>query len=156
MATLSAEVQIRISNTLLVQLTNKHETAPSTVNTTILDAAAEDASAEFEIETGVALDTSIKSHVAAGVQGTIYYLHEYNDVSGAAHDRRRQRWENVLRKLEGTVGAGTKILPSSTSTLEESEQPDGRRPDFDRERWRDIVPDPPRGGDETGRRIRGF
>ncbi len=149
------EVTTRIADTLLRQLTNQSKTGNQSVDATVLAAAADDAEAEFALETGVTYDNSVAAHVAAGVKGTLFYLHEYTEAGSAAQDRRRVRWENLLRKIEGTIGAGTKVVPASTSPLEESIQEGNTRPDFDRERWDDVVPDMPRGGEiEDNRRGR--
>ena len=146
---LSDEVQTRTSEKLLIALTNQDVTGPAlSINTDVLDAAVADAQAEFGIQVGVSYDNSIASHVAAGVKGVLYYLQEYTEAETAAQDKRRKRWFSLLSNLAGTVGGEKRILPSSDSPLEPSTQQDDTRPDFDRSRWDDMVPDMPHGGEE--------
>ncbi len=145
---LSDEVKTRVGATLLIQLTNQNTPGSGSIDDTVLDAAAADAEAEFAIETGVAYDNSIASHVMAGVKGTLYFLHEFIEASPASQDRRKTRWFQLLSKIAGTVGGERRIIPSSDSPLEPSVQVDGSRPDFDRTRWDDIVPNMPPGSDQ--------
>ncbi len=145
---LSDEVKTRVGASLLIQLTNQNTPGAGTIDDTVLDAAAADAEAEFSIETGVAYDNSIASHVMAGVKGTLFYLHEYTEASSTAQERRKTRWFQLLSKIAGTVGGERRILPDSNSPLEPSVQRDNTRPDFDRTRWDDVVPNMPPGSDQ--------
>ena len=151
MATLSAEVQLRVSASILIQLTNADAPGGS-IDTTVLDAAVADAEAEFFLETGIALNTSVASHVMAGVKGVLFYLHDYKTLDTAAIQSARKQWQNRLRLIDQTLGGGVRVSPSSSSPLEESTQTDGTRPDFDRENFRDGVLDMPSGGDVEPRR----
>lgn len=147
MATLSAEVQTRISSKKLVHLTNQDDTTATSVNSTVLDAAATDAAAEFYETVGVALDTSDAAHVAAGVDGVLHYLHAYQGLETDNAQKIRQRWERWLERLARTQGAERRITPDSDSLYERSTVRSGTRPEEDRARWRDFVLDPLDAGD---------
>jgi len=137
---LSSEVQARIPASTLRELTNQGSTGVVAINTTVLDAAAADAAAEFELEVGLTFDATDARHVAAGVQGVLYYLHLCaGPPKRELADALRERWERAMAKLATTLGGEARLLPRSGSTLDPTQERSGARPDHDRARWRDYV-----------------
>ncbi len=146
--TLKVEVTTRVSNQLLVELTNQGTTGTSTINDPVIDAAVADAEGEFFEEVGRTLDLTEKADVAAGVCGVLHYLHSYKGLETENAGNLRRRWERWLAKLAVTSGAERRILPTTSSVLLPSEETRDARPDFDRARWERLVPDMPGGGDD--------
>lgn len=139
---LADEVQSRVPSALLLQLTNQGSTTATTVDTTILGLAAADAAAEFELETGLELDVTIASHVAAGVAGALYYLHTYTGKTGNVVDAHETRWRAWMRRVAATAGADMRVLPQSSA-------PAGQVLENDRDAWGDFTLRAPRRRDAT-------
>jgi len=137
------EIKGRISEGLLRELTNQGDTTATAINDTTLGYAITDAEGEFIVETGLALDDTKAQHVAAGVVGVIYYLYSYSGLHTETANRQRERWERLMLKIDSTEGAGRRIMPDSSSTLSPTAQRQGARPDFERSRWGDYVPNMP-------------
>lgn len=134
--TLSAKVQARYADAELITLTN-HGTATSasTLNTTRLTAACDDAEAEFEMATGVEYDDDDAKHVAVAVLAADWKLIGLTRERSAQRDAARVEFLEAAARLAATVGGRARILPQTSSTLTPSvETPDGYevRPDFDR------------------------
>jgi hypothetical protein len=132
---LADDVQNRVKTATLVQLTNPNDVTATTVDTTQLGYAVADAEAEFTIETGLSYDTTIAGHVLAGVSGVLYYLHSYAGMERANVEGLRTRWENALRKVASTLGNERRIMPTTSSVLDPSDETQDARPDHDRQRW---------------------
>ena len=145
--TLSANVQGRISSQLLIELTNQSDVAATTLNTTVLDYAIADAQGEFLTFVGKAYDDSEATHVPVGVDGVMYYLNKYTGATTEHLDTLRTRFFRGMSALATTQGAERRLTPQSTSTNTPSTETSGRRPDHDRDRWADFVPDSMRSDD---------
>ena len=145
---LADDVTNRISTNLLRELTNQGSTSATSVNTTVLGYAVADAGAEFKSETGLDLDSSLASHVAAGVVGVIYYLYSYSGVETSTALKQRQRWERLLLKIDSTEGGGRRLLPSTNSTLSPTAEQRNARPDMERSRFGGYTLNMPRGGSD--------
>lgn len=130
---------------LLVQLTNQRRTPSGggAINSRVFDACIADAEGTFLVEVGIAYDDADPAHVPVGVLGVLYYLHTYSGTSGRNLDNHRQRWERALITLAQTRGSERRVLPQSTSVLQESVERTNARPDFDRRRWDGYVPEAP-------------
>ena len=146
MADLATEVQTRIDTPTLVQLTNRGSNTATTVNTTLLAAAVADAQAEFGLLTGLTYDQTNALHTAVGVIGVHAFLLGYGDP-GQVTNPVRDRWLAQLEQIAVSKGTRRRILPSTSSELEPSEEVDGTLPDFDRARWRQLTLDSPRPSD---------
>lgn len=132
---LRAAVEARLSAARLVQLT-RPDPGETTVDTDLLDLAVADAEAEFAEEVGVALDSTVAAHVAAGVQGVVYYLQSY---SGQKSEAARSAWDRGLLRLARSLGGSAPILPQTISPLEVETPTRTRRPDNDRDAWGDVI-----------------
>lgn len=140
---LSTVVQARVSAEQLVQLTQQGDRAATTIDTDVLAAACADAEAEWQLETGVAFDSTVAAHAALGWVGVLYYLHSYA-VAGAdqaATDKLRTRWERGLAKAARLLGSDMPLLAQTLSPLEREVEATTRRADNDRAAWRDYMLD---------------
>ena len=72
-AELSAAIQVRFTAKILRDLTNEDASA-TTINTTRLEAACEDAMGEFHRITGIDPDTSNRAHISILQKGVLYFL----------------------------------------------------------------------------------
>jgi hypothetical protein len=141
MATLSTEIQNRLSSQLLVELTNPDDKSAETIDTDRLNAAIADAQAEFQVYCGVTYDNTVAVHTMAGIHGVIYYLHLYMGAFTEEVDKYERRWRNALDQAALVTGRN-RILPDSTSVLTptpEQESTEVVRPDMDRPNFDDLV-----------------
>lgn len=145
--TIATELAARVPSDMLVQLTNQGDPSATTVNTSVRDAAIADASAEFELLTGLDLDETDTLHVAAMMTGVLCYLHEYRASEREHGERLRQRWERTLVQIAHARGSRRRVQPATSLTgLEPSTEDTGTRPDHDRARYNDYVPKAPGAG----------
>lgn len=146
---LAAKFQARYSAKRVLQLTNPDLPASTaTVDTDRLEAAADDAEAEFLALAGVTYDDDNARHVAAAVLGVEWRLMKAAAFKG---DEVKQAWEDFKAACDRfalTGGGRDRIQPTSSSVLTPSDETTGARPDFDRGRWRDVVPTMPGGEDD--------
>lgn len=140
---LSDEVQGRVNAQLLRELTRHGQTSPTSVDTTILGYACTDAAAEFGVLVGVDYDNTNAEHVAAAIDGVLYYLHRYTGLQGEALRNHREAWERNCRRLAFTRGSRRRIAPFTDSVLEPSTKRSGARPFDDPTRWTDYKIDAP-------------
>ncbi len=145
---LTDSVTARISNQLLVELTNQGDPTAITVDTTKLALVAADVEGVFLLETGIDYDDSDATHVPVGVDGVLFQLHAYTGLTGRNTSDLRERWERGLQRIAYARGSDQRLLPSSTSVLDPSDEVQGTRPDFDRQRWSGYVPHAPGDVDE--------
>ena len=152
--TLAANVQTRYGAQFLVNLTNPADPSATSVNTTVLDAAADDTEADFVIYSGVTYDETpatnplAAQHVAVGVEGVVAKLALRTGTGGnyarTAHDDFIAR----LRDL-ALVAGRDRISPRTDSQLTPTPERVGSevvRPTFDSPRFDDLIPnDPPDG-----------
>ena len=124
---LTDKVTTRIATSRLVQLTRPEATNATTVDTTILAAAAADAEAIIEVKAGVEYDDTDARHVATAIEGVVLHLERY------AGRRDNDRWEAWMRDVEslGRVTGRDRILPETNSKMEPTEERQGTKPDFD-------------------------
>lgn len=154
MSTLTDAVVARVPNARLVQLTNKDSRSASTVNTTVLGIAADDAVAEFETKAGRTFDDTDAHHIRIVWTGVIAFLIAYKgqegEVTGAeALNRYAKRCEDFrgqdVNKRVQPVGSRT-LGPSPDVEADGS----ARRPEFDRPRFDDLDVSPPSGNAQSG------
>jgi len=128
---LATEVQTRLGGstaTRLVQLTNDNNTG-TTINTTVLQSAADDALGEFRVTTGgIEPDVTLTAHLMALVTGTLFYLEFYKGRDAGMISFHKKDFFNKCRSLSEMKF----ILASSNSVLSQSDEKSGTRPDMDR------------------------
>ena len=146
---LADDVQNRVSANLLRELTNQGDTTATTTNTTLLGYAVSDATGEFLVETGMALDTTKAQHVAAGVVGVLYYLYSYSGIESSTATKQREQWYRWLSKIDSTEGAGRRLHPTTTSKLTPVDQLLGSKPDMGRTRFSEYTMNMPRRDEEN-------
>ena len=132
-AAISTAVQERIGADRLIQLTN-YDTTATSINTTVLNAACQDAIGEFERITGMAHDSSNASHVVILVLGAQYFLEMYKGRDNAIMANHQRNFYTACQKFRDLL----LVTPASSSVLEASRDSAGSRPDMDRAKnlWR--------------------
>lgn len=142
---ISDEVIKRAPADLLRNLTNPGVTQPSTIDTTRLGAAADDAQADFEDYTGLDFDITEKKHVELIIEGVILKLQRYT-LKQTVNEK---PWLDRLRAF-----AAKRIEPQTDSEVERSsENPEGGdapRPFFDDSRFDRFRLNPPGGREPYG------
>lgn len=126
-AALSAAVQTRIGAARLKQLTNDDGTVTS-INTTVLDAACQDAIGTFERLAGLTADTSNVSFLPILIDGVLYFLENYKGRENAvtiSHQKSFIAGCSALKALGW-------VTPTTNSTLAPTRDKTGSRPDMDR------------------------
>lgn len=151
MGALSTAWQARVSTQVQVALTNPDAEGATSVDATRLAAAEADAQADFYMRTGLAFDSTNTAHVSCAVRGITYFLYTYRSTpKSAAAEAAREDWERACFQVARTLGSLKWAEPLTDSTLQPSGDPaTPTAPYFDRNNW-DLIPPPPRGGDETG------
>ena len=147
-------VTARVSAQRLIELTNHDERDATTINTTVLGLAADDAEQEFQQVVGQVFDEDDAGHVQAAVQGVVYYLLLYRATYTEEMGRAEERWRHLIEQLAKVRGRN-RIVPASTSVLvpsdEQRDASESVRPDFDRENLDALVLKPPRRRVDLGR-----
>ena len=126
-AALSTAVQARIGSTRLKQLTND-DGAVTTINTTVLEAACQDAIGTFERLAGLTADTSNVSFLPILIDGVLYFLENYKGRENAvtiSHQKSFIAGCSALKALGW-------VTPTTNSTLTPTRDKTGSRPDMDR------------------------
>jgi hypothetical protein len=139
------EVTARLSNSLLVRLTNPDSTG-NAVDTDRLAAAIADVEAEFPTYAGEEFDLDNDAHVSLAVEGVEARLR----FVATGHD---EKWRAFLDRLEAYASAGprARVTPRTTSELTPSRERTGTetvRPAFDHRRFDDYAPTAPVVGDD--------
>ncbi len=138
---LADEVTARLSNSLLVRLTNPDSTA-NTVDAARLAAAVADVEAEFPVYAGEAFAIGSPAHVSLAVEGVEARL---RFVATGEDDK----WRAFLARLEAYAAAGprARVTPRTTSRLIPSGD-DSTLPAFDRLRFAGNAPAAPLPGED--------
>ena len=143
----------RISDQLLTELTNQGDPNASAVDDVRLQVACDDVESEFLVETGLAYDDLDQLHNSAASQGVVVKLMEWTGITGRNTEQLLTRYRAMLIRIAATRGSERRLLPSTTSTLDPSQQRQGARPDADRRVYDDYTLDRPReSGNAEGRR----
>ena len=146
---LATHVQARYATDQLANLTNPNDRTATTVGTTYLGYAVTAAQSDFLTYAHLSYDDTNEEHVEIGCEGVVAHLHKYGAV-GAAAGISKELLDDFRARLRQLAlgGPRARITPTSTSVLTPSpEQTDAGetvRPDFDRERFRDLIPSAPR------------
>lgn len=149
---LADDVKARINDERLRALTNQGARAATAVNDAVLDLAVADATADFELDVGLPFDDSVASHVAAGIQGVLYYLESYASGESEAVGRMRTRWERMLAKLARTVGSDAPLLAETDSPIELPQNEQTRPAANSEVAWGDVILDTAPGNARDPRR----
>lgn len=139
---LADDVQDRLEDQLLIELTNPDDRTATTINATLLGIAVTDVEGAFELYAEIEYDGTEKTHVMLGVQAVRAALEAYNRLGflgGDAWDAMKEE----LRELAG-IGARARVTPQTDSVLtRSSERVDQEivRPWADRQKLRHVTPD---------------
>lgn len=149
MATLSADVQTRYGAQFLINLTNSDVPAgtASTLNTTRLDAAADDIEGHFRTYAGVTYDSTDARHVAIAVDGVVRLLKLRGPLSNTEGADLFASWLKSLKLDLGAVTGRNRIVPKSnaeTQTETEITSTETLRPKFDWRSFEDVQLNDPR------------
>lgn len=145
-AALWTAVTNRYSALTLRLYTNADLPGASSTDTSKGTTVADDAEAWFARKVGLTLDTADADHLAVGTLATYVLLREYagkNDDSVKA-DRERADADMEGLRLRTTAA---KPSPRTSIQVDETVQETTEKPDFDRERWRGIIPNSPPAGE---------
>lgn len=144
---LASEVQTRISDQRLTEITNTDNRDATTPNVSRLDAASDDIeNAWFPRFTGIAYDNTELGHIAVAVDGVEALLIRRNGQTSS-----REIWDNwaVTAESWGKIQGRKRVVPVTSSKMIPSK--DDRltstpRPAFDDRRWDGYIADAPSGG----------
>jgi len=134
-------VTARVPNQTLVALTleSKETQDTTTPDTDVINAAIDDAKAEFATLSGFAPDLASPDHVGAVVQGVIAYLKTYKSLDNDDTDICRIRFVAMCRQIRAIFTSAPGSTNSGTNSVTPAaENPNSRiiRPDSDRSRFR--------------------
>lgn len=141
--TVSSDLQARYPSQTLIELTNPRTKGASSINTTLLDKAIEDAGGDFKTYVQSEYDSTNPAHVTVMCAGVICKLQQWGGATGGTARIRFDDWVERCRSL-ARVGARGHEGPVSNSTLTPSTpQPNGSgvvRPEFDDAFFRPMIP----------------
>ena len=143
--TLATDVQARIPESRLRQLTNPGDPTATSTDATVLGLAATDISADFEVHTGVVYDGTVATHLSVAVDGVLAKLYQWTEGPGGVGDKRYEAFVERCIAL-GKVTGRDRIVPSTNSPLTvRPENPSGEEvyPDSERDNFRKLVPGAP-------------
>lgn len=111
---------------LLKDLTNQ---GPATsIDSTVLGAAADMAEGDFRIETGIEPDSSLDWHQPALIHGTLYHLEALKARSSDQIEMRRKAFLAACKRIRSKAT----MAPQTSSTLDPTAETVGAKPDMDR------------------------
>ena len=143
--TLTANVQNRYGTQFLVNITNPTDPTATAIDTTRLSNACTDTEADFKIYSGIIYDDAVDTHVAVDVEGVIAKLAIRTGTGGQFANSSHENFIARLRDLALVTGRD-RISPRTDGILVPSSEQIGSeivRPEFDRRRFDDLIPDPP-------------
>lgn len=139
MATLETDVQNRYSTQFLANASNPQNTGATTLDSARLSNAVTDVQADFQLECGVAYDSTVAIHVAVCVPAVIAKLLVY---TGQADQTLYDQAVERMRQARLVLGRD-RISPSTDSLLSPTADTSGSLPDFDRQVFKNYVPNSP-------------
>jgi hypothetical protein len=128
--TFRSEFEDRVDEQRRRELTRTRSKA-TTVDTAKIDLAVTDASREFLAETGVEADDTDADHVAAMVEGIIFYLLRRKGHSAPGLESQRREWSDWLDRVASVEGHN-RPAPQTGSGLTTTTETSGDKPAFDR------------------------
>lgn len=136
MSVLATAVEARVPTQRLVQLTNKNSRAATTIDSTTLEAAVDDTSAEFGIRAGETFDSANATHVRLAVPGVVAFLCLWNGQEDG--QKQIDRFTRMCEDYRATR-SNKRITPITDRTVgpspDVSSDGTGRRPEFDAPRF---------------------
>lgn len=146
MSALASAVVARYANQTLVDLTRRKGTASSTYDSTLLELACTDATADLAIYAGVVLDTTNALHLATACFGVISYLKSWSRESPDAAEADLKRWIERCTAL-GKVTSRDRVAVQTTVPLTPTDPTDGGsieiRPAMDDDAFDGYIPGRP-------------
>lgn len=128
-ALVAAAVKVRISSQILKEFSNENATA-TTINDTVLEAAAADSIGEFERVTGKLHDVTNASHLAILVRGTVYFLEFFKSRDTAMLKGRQSDFYGALTNFRKLATQ----LATSNSNIDFEREASGTQADMAKER----------------------
>ncbi len=125
------EVENRIPESTLVQLTNNDDSSPSTVDEYRLILACNDIQAKFETLTGTPFDITDQHHVELCVIGVVVKLQMYIQKLTDKIRGLYKEWKDELEIYRKTLGTAQRVMPESSSHLEPLDEKHERHANFD-------------------------
>jgi hypothetical protein len=143
--TLLADYQNRYSTQIRTGASNPQDSTATTPDTNQETRAAADAQADFEAICGVAYDSDVTTHVAAGVPLVLYRLLLYTaQADQEEYDKQLERLDRWYKR----VLARDRILPFTNSTLRPSTEAPTSEPWSDPSNFERYIGNSP-GGNST-------
>lgn len=146
---LTTEVQDRYGAQVLINLTNPEDEEPTAINTTKFGKAADDVEADFKTYAGIVYDGTDDRHVSLACEGVMIKLMVR---AGDMKPKEEKAWrEEDLKQGLALVTSRDRLLPTSGSILSTSSEQVGDEKiygDFDRRKFRRVVPEDPSVGDD--------
>lgn len=136
---LETHVQNRYSNQLLVQWTNPQNSTATTIDSDRLGYACDDVEAWFKILAGVAYDDTDARHIAVAVEGVQARL---KNIAGIENSSEWDNWKTDMKDFAKVTGRD-RIKPTTTSTLDPTDERSGDGPWSDRSAFDRLIPDSP-------------
>lgn len=144
MSVLTDAVTARYATERLAQLTNKDSRSATTVNTTVLGLAADDAAAEFAIRSGETFDETLAAHIRLASELVIAFLIQYKGAENAWQVMKdAQRACDVYRSTRQNKRIAPVTDRSVGPTPDLNADGTARRPEFDRTRFSRLDVSPP-------------
>ena len=151
MTTIWDAVQARYGTEFLVNLTNPQSPESTTVNDTKGEAAVTDVMGDIRTYCGIDYDLWVAANNPAGpinsvaVDGVIAKLQVRTGAGGTASSESHAGYIDRLKAVARITGRD-RVMPKTGSILVPSDEQIGNevvRPDFDRRRFDDLIPNPP-------------
>lgn len=144
MGALLTAFQVRIPLQRRIELTNQGDATATSENTTVSGAAETDVTSTFLHLTGVAFDSTDAEHIAIGVKGMVYFLHEYRGLLATKGGQDASTsWRNACDAFCRTRGALAWQSPQTDSQLTPSRDEPNSLPYFDRKNLSEALPPAP-------------
>tara|TARA_R100000808_G_scaffold20444_1_gene44198 strand:- start:746 stop:1186 length:441 start_codon:yes stop_codon:yes gene_type:complete len=144
---LTLNVQNRYGTQFLVNLTNPTDPTATAIDTTRLSNACTDTEADFGVYAGIVYDDTVASHVAVAVEGVVAKLAIRTGTGGQFAATAHETFIARLRDLALVTGRD-RVAPRTDGILVPSSEQIGDetvRPEFDRRKFDDLIPDSPPG-----------
>lgn len=148
MSVTGTAVQARIPTLRLVSLTNPNDTTATTVNTTVLELAVDDVTAEFVTLANETYDASNARHLALAVRGVPILLSEWLGQGQGPGEQNMESWRGIVREYARTANRA-RVSPQTNITYAPTILENQGRPVFDPSRFdRQTLSSPPSSDDE--------
>lgn len=144
MTALATAFQARVPAKRQYALTNQNSNSANSVDTTVLELAVTDVTAEFATYAMETFDATNSRHLTLGVSGVIAMLKEW--IGQDAEKKELDAWRKRVMDFAKT-SSRARVLPITDKTLGPSPDTDAEgnalRPGFDRSRFENDLQEPP-------------